>query len=79
MLPSLTPGCTSSLHPDVKDGNMGVYGNERTVPDNKNQQVLPILQPFFLENDRVICRHGEQCVSDIVVIEKRACITNETT
>ena len=23
MLPPLTPGCTSSLHPDVKDGNMG--------------------------------------------------------
>jgi len=25
MLPPLTPGCTSSLHPDVKDGNMGVF------------------------------------------------------
>ena len=25
MLPSLTPGCTGSLHPDVKDGNMGVF------------------------------------------------------
>ena len=27
MLPSLTPGCTDSLHPGVKDGNMGVSGN----------------------------------------------------
>ena len=25
MLPPLTPGCTGSLHPDVKDGNMGVF------------------------------------------------------
>ena len=25
MLPPLTPGCTSSLHPDVKDGNRGVF------------------------------------------------------
>ncbi|EDN88547.1 hypothetical protein PARMER_00006 [Parabacteroides merdae ATCC 43184] len=25
MLPPLTPGCTDSLHPDVKDGNMGVF------------------------------------------------------
>ena len=25
MLPSLTPGCTDSLHPGVKDGNMGVF------------------------------------------------------
>ena len=25
MLPPLTPGCTDPLHPDVKDGNMGVF------------------------------------------------------
>ena len=25
MLPPFTPGCTGSLHPDVKDGNMGVF------------------------------------------------------
>ena len=24
-LPPLTPGCTDSLHPDVKEGNMGVF------------------------------------------------------
>ena len=25
MLPPFTPGCIGSLHPDVKDGNMGVF------------------------------------------------------
>ena len=25
MLPSLTPGCRKSVHPGVKDGNMGVF------------------------------------------------------
>ena len=43
MLPSLTPGCTDSLHPGVKDGNMGVSGNKSTVPNNENHPALPIL------------------------------------
>ena len=47
MLPSLTPGCTGSLHPDVKDGNMGVFTELSACLWQKKRGLLWNEEPYF--------------------------------
>ena len=68
MLPPFTPGCTGSLHPDVKDGNMGMSGNKSTVPDNKNHPVLPILYPFLHKIIEWFAGMGIKCLLFVLFV-----------
>ena len=48
MLPPFTPGCTGSLHPDVKDGNSGgVYGIICLFLTKKREGLLWNEEPYF--------------------------------
>ncbi len=47
MLPPLTPGCTGSLHPDVKDGNMGVFTEIMCLSLLKKRGLLWNEEPYF--------------------------------
>ena len=47
MLPPLTPGCTGSLHPDVKDGNMGVFTELSACLWQKKRGLLWNEEPYF--------------------------------
>ena len=47
MLLPLTPGCTSSLHPDVKDGNMGVFTELCACLWQKKRGLLWNEEPYF--------------------------------
>ena len=48
MLLPLTPGCTSSLHPDVKDGNMGVFTDFSACFCYKKRGLLWNEEPYFV-------------------------------
>ena len=47
MLPPFTPGCTGSLHPDVKDGNMGVFTKLSACFKKKKRRLLWNEEPYF--------------------------------
>ena len=47
MLPPFTPGCTGSLHPDVKDGNMGVFTELSACFCKKKRRLLWNEEPYF--------------------------------
>ena len=47
MLPPFTPGCTGSLHPDVKDGNMGVFTELSACLWQKKRGLLWNEEPYF--------------------------------
>ena len=47
MLPPLTPGCTDPLHPDVKDGNMGVFTELSACLWQKKRGLLWNEEPYF--------------------------------
>ena len=49
MLPPLTPGCTGSLHPDVKDGNMGVFTELSACLWQKKRGLLWNEEPYFAD------------------------------
>ena len=48
MLPPFTPGCTGSLHPDVKDGNMGVFTELSACFCKKKRRLLWNEEPYFV-------------------------------
>ena len=48
MLPPFTPGCTGSLHPDVKDGNMGVFTELSACFSAKKRGLLWNEEPYFV-------------------------------
>ena len=47
MLPPFTPGCTGSLHPDVKNGNMGVFTELCACFCRKKRGLLWNEEPYF--------------------------------
>ena len=47
MLPSLTPGCRKSVHPGVKDGNMGVFTELSACLWQKKRGLLWNEEPYF--------------------------------
>ena len=47
MLPSLTPGCRESVHPGVKDGNMGVFTELCACFCRKKRGLLWNEEPYF--------------------------------
>ena len=47
MLPSLTPGCRESVHPGVKDGNMGVFTELCACLWQKKRGLLWNEEPYF--------------------------------
>ena len=49
MLPPLTPGCTDPLHPDVKDGNMGVFTELSACLWQKKRGLLWNEEPYFAD------------------------------
>ena len=48
MLPPFTPGCIGSLHPDVKDGNMGVFTELSACFCKKKRRLLWNEEPYFV-------------------------------
>ena len=48
MLPPFTPGCIGSLHPDVKDGNMGVFTELSACLWQKKRGLLWNEEPYFV-------------------------------
>ena len=48
MLHPFTPGCTGSLHPDVKDGNMGVFTELSACFCKKKRRLLWNEEPYFV-------------------------------
>ena len=44
-----TPGCTDSLHPDVKDGNMGVFTELSACLWQKKRGLLWNEEPYFAD------------------------------
>ena len=48
MLPSLTPGCRKSVHPGVKDGNMGVFTELSACLWQKKRRLLWTEEPYFV-------------------------------
>ena len=49
MLPSLTPGCRKSVHPGVKDGNMGVFTELSACLWQKKRGLLWNEEPYFAD------------------------------
>ena len=49
MLPSLTPGCRESVHPGVKDGNMGVFTELCACLWQKKRGLLWNEEPYFAD------------------------------
>ena len=49
MLPSLTPGCRKSVHPGVKDGNMGVFTELSACLWQKKRGLLWNEEPYFVD------------------------------
>ena len=49
MLPSLTPGCRESVHPGVKDGNMGVFTELSACLWLKKRGLLWNEEPYFAD------------------------------
>ena len=49
MLPSLTPGCRKSVHPGVKDGNMGVFTDLSACRWQKKRGLLWNEEPYFAD------------------------------
>ncbi|RGZ75500.1 hypothetical protein DW973_17565 [Parabacteroides merdae] len=47
LLPPFTPGCTGSLHPDVKNGNMGVFTELCACFCQKKRGLLWNEEPYF--------------------------------
>ena len=47
MLPSLTPGCRESVHPGVKDGNMGVFTELSACLWQKKRGLFIDEEPYF--------------------------------
>ena len=48
MLHPFTPGCIGSLHPDVKDGNMGVFTELSACFCKKKRRLLWNEEPYFV-------------------------------
>ena len=49
MVPSLTPGCRKSVHPGVKDGNMGVFTELSACLWQKKRGLLWNEEPYFAD------------------------------